>query len=813
MADAVAPSSGLGQAFGGTAPIVHPAAYGDESSSGGALAPVSHATSSNLPKLDKPDAPFLQHSLRRNQACLSCRKRKLKCDAVRPVCGTCARSREAAALSRYISPVPDGDCVYPDPDPTRQEGVDDSVPPAFRSSDAKQTRRASSDEDTSPTQRKRARNNNSHARTEEMLACVQRLEALLAESRKTIREQAEAAQRAGISLVTPTSTEPASDLAGSETSNPIPPSNTWSNNSNFDRRRSHMSQSLETDMVQTFRRPATEHNQANPFNWTSSDSDRVRPFLNQPPLITAGAMQTSEPDTSLISGSALEMGGFQTDLVEAGGNDLKMLTSAMMSPWPFPSPSPSLGPILPSLPLPDLPPPPRSPGTNLLTADQVPDPFMSVFWPDWPTEFPSPVTLFALVDTFFALDPISVMIPAEDFKRRLQLPYKFQHFPDKGLIHTILAAAAPLSDLFRPEREPPGVAVGDRITPLETDSSPKTEPAFLLGIGSLNPNDSSATRGSCLAFSEYHLNKAQAHISRELTTPSTTKRPNPMEWLQALLILSDLLCRRARAIECFLLCGMLCKALAPFGLTKLPSYDPNTQAAPGCFLPPPESTMDAAVRRITFWCAYMNEAWYSNTSYFWASAIDDKVVTTAIPSLSYEDDGGTEQTLATPDEELFGSGHTDDFTLHVKAIVLFKRVRALISAATPHTKQPVEFAERTGALDQAILLFLSTCPRPTDARNFDLLCARLVALAALTILHEPFVNFAEPRFYSTIQVNFVISEAMELVDLIRFSKVEPGHLPARTLATFAVRALFSTVLVLPSLEAGMSVRYVQNAKR
>ncbi|KAI0673525.1 hypothetical protein C8Q78DRAFT_969110 [Trametes maxima] len=36
-------------------------------------------------------APSARPALRRNQACLSCRKRKLKCDAARPHCGTCVK--------------------------------------------------------------------------------------------------------------------------------------------------------------------------------------------------------------------------------------------------------------------------------------------------------------------------------------------------------------------------------------------------------------------------------------------------------------------------------------------------------------------------------------------------------------------------------------------------------------------------------------------------------------------------------------------------------------------------------------------------
>lgn len=37
---------------------------------------------------------------------------QMKCDAVRPVCGTCARSKAAAASAKHGAPVPPGPCVY-----------------------------------------------------------------------------------------------------------------------------------------------------------------------------------------------------------------------------------------------------------------------------------------------------------------------------------------------------------------------------------------------------------------------------------------------------------------------------------------------------------------------------------------------------------------------------------------------------------------------------------------------------------------------------------------------------------------------------
>ncbi|KAI0271381.1 hypothetical protein BC834DRAFT_922196 [Gloeopeniophorella convolvens] len=48
-----------------------------------------------MPKNASSSSAASRHSLRRNQACLSCRKRKLRCDAARPHCATCVKQWHA----------------------------------------------------------------------------------------------------------------------------------------------------------------------------------------------------------------------------------------------------------------------------------------------------------------------------------------------------------------------------------------------------------------------------------------------------------------------------------------------------------------------------------------------------------------------------------------------------------------------------------------------------------------------------------------------------------------------------------------------
>ncbi|PWN22042.1 hypothetical protein BCV69DRAFT_163006 [Microstroma glucosiphilum] len=58
-----------------------------------------------------------QPYLKKQQACLTCKRRKTRCDAVRPICGACGRSQKRAARGHALTAdVPPGDCVYPEED-------------------------------------------------------------------------------------------------------------------------------------------------------------------------------------------------------------------------------------------------------------------------------------------------------------------------------------------------------------------------------------------------------------------------------------------------------------------------------------------------------------------------------------------------------------------------------------------------------------------------------------------------------------------------------------------------------------------------
>ncbi|PWN29643.1 hypothetical protein BDZ90DRAFT_230512 [Jaminaea rosea] len=71
-------------------------------------------------------APAQPH-LKKQQACLTCKRRKTRCDAVRPICGACSRSQARAARGHALTAeVPPGPCTYPDDESAQPGGPSSS---------------------------------------------------------------------------------------------------------------------------------------------------------------------------------------------------------------------------------------------------------------------------------------------------------------------------------------------------------------------------------------------------------------------------------------------------------------------------------------------------------------------------------------------------------------------------------------------------------------------------------------------------------------------------------------------------------------
>ncbi|PWN49887.1 hypothetical protein IE53DRAFT_369392 [Violaceomyces palustris] len=175
----------------------------------------SHASSSKSPASLNALAPFTQNSdrgvkgvdegdsshgglsstadqssilgpapLRRNMACLTCRKRKLRCDAVKPVCGTCAKSRAVAAAANHPAPIPDGDCVYGEPSKKSKKAGKGSTEDGSNPVDEEEMGAAESSKKGKKRKKEGAAGSENElelARIAQLEAQVRRLESMLAE--------------------------------------------------------------------------------------------------------------------------------------------------------------------------------------------------------------------------------------------------------------------------------------------------------------------------------------------------------------------------------------------------------------------------------------------------------------------------------------------------------------------------------------------------------------------------------------------------------------------------------------------------------
>ncbi|KDN52934.1 hypothetical protein K437DRAFT_132732 [Tilletiaria anomala UBC 951] len=703
---------------------------------------------------DADDDALNPPPLRRNQACLSCRKRKLKCDAARPVCSTCKKSREAAAAARHPPPVPDGDCVYKERSkrktkraaPGEEDTLDGEEDAGAMATTIKKARKADSfQKDSAPD-----------CKVGQLEDRIRHLERLLMES---FKQKAGSAGSGGAGQ--------GGDGGGGAVQSWIPTMHTS---------RSPDGQAAKTTGTATSPMSASPSTACSVTDERKGFHYRARLKLGIPSSssssISSAAQQRSDSITPHESKQLFELDGVQPLPQE------KRWAATIMEP----------------------------------------DPLLNLLWPDWPPDLPSPDTVLHLSEIFFARHPLRVMIYKPSFMTSLSLPPRHPDRPAIGLIHAILAAAAPLSPFFEETSKPPtraatpsrgmpdglfgaasgAMGIGANLGsgadglgsfgefgdfPLLSEMLDGTQYAAPdIGQG-INLMDGALPQAADtkMSFANFHLSRARAKVSRALVTSNS----NPLDWVQAMIIIADALFTEGRLLECFLVTGVIAKILPPCGLFKLHPYQ---EAAPsfGCYLPPSKTAPEEHERRITFWCAYLVEASYSHHGLHFESSINDSAVYTTLTSSIADFQAGRDsepnlQTLAS--EDLFQNGHVDEFNVLLKAVILHKRIKYMLARndiGEAATHQPAGFRE----LDANILQLLHSAPPLKDPNSLDLLAARLTTVGALANLHEPFLNVTDPESYSYRQVEFMVREVMRIVELIESTSFDPTLLHPRSSMTF-----------------------------
>ncbi|KAI1793941.1 hypothetical protein LXA43DRAFT_884711 [Ganoderma leucocontextum] len=356
----------------------------------------------------------------------------------------------------------------------------------------------------------------------------------------------------------------------------------------------------------------------------------------------------------------------------------------------------------------------------------MPDPFMDVLFSGWDPDLPDPDTLDHYIDIFFKCDPCgSRVLHRPSFLASMHLHPKDDNYPHPAILHAICASAS-------------------RWT---------SQDIALLPDGTRRDK-----------FAELHVSKARAYIDRTMATGVDI-----FPVMQACIILSWYFYQEGRWVEVWIFAGFQTRAAVPLRLNYPGTFSAIGAASPGAYLAPPRDFKDLESRRRTWWMTIMFDRIASVGG--WVHGVDERDIGTEMPlrRVDFEMDANVPHNPQDLFSESLFTQHpaqyTDSFILFLKAVMMFGRVtdyntRSNLRASAPPSKNQNPFAlhgfedlDRTVAQD-----FLQSFPQEykhiglTDdgsSLDTDLYMAHVVPHAATITLHNPYLNFSDPRSVST----------------------------------------------------------------
>ena len=662
--------------------------------------------------------------LRRGQACQACRRRKLKCDAARPVCGTCTRSRKAAASANHASPVADGDCVYDDvPATFLPSAVSNNVPHSGHASDLQSRMRRASNAvaalgvklegsdstgvETSPQKRRKTVDGGMEPPGTKVWA---RSEGIAMAS---AGEGAEGGS--GLEAFPSETAEDRSQRLESR----IHQLEYLLKQAHNTQKRSSRRRDEDSDASQDMRSEASSTPAVPIFSMLSPSSgreERYRMQYSQRPARYGEETSSNAPGQSKDPKQPVfnfGIGSIEINRDEQVRHEL---------------------------------------ANGHLTRD---DPILQLLWPGWSTDLPSPDTVMTMCETFFRLHPMRSLVYKPSFMSGLSLPPKHPHRPHDSLIHAILATTADIS----PFHDAMKSSMQDRFVMLLSDARSR-------------PNNNLRCEADQLSFKEFHLRKAREKVEHSLITDFR----NPLDWIAASLLACFTLWNDYRITESYFLSAILCRATSPAGLDKLPARrfkaDADSVRGPGLF-----GTVQGTEeheRRLTLWHIFITDQYTSGPPSFYENLLSESSILTNLPCRVADFQAGKDappntQTLTSPD--LFRTGHLDEFTLHIKSAVLVRRACSLHCRNQLTKKKPPGLS----VVDKHISEFLESFPsfdfESKEQMNVDKLAAWSNISLAIFHLHEPYltptsitVKESNPASsYSIGRVNMAVEKVLETI--------------------------------------------------
>jgi len=243
--------------------------------------------------------------------------------------------------------------------------------------------------------------------------------------------------------------------------------------------------------------------------------------------------------------------------------------------------------------------------------------------------------------------------------------------------------------------------------------------------------------------------------------------------MQACVLLSWYFYSEGRWVEIWVFAGFQTRTAIPLRLNYPGTFARQNGSSPGAYLAPPKDALELELRRRTWWMAVLFDRIVSVGG--WVHAIDERDIGTELPLRSQDFENNQDmpdnpQSLFTPD--VFTSHpleYTDSFLLLIKAMMLFGKVtdfgvRTNLRALAPLSRIQNPFLiPGFEELDRLVCTdFIDSLP-PRFKNGFgelesmyggggldtDLYMVHLVPHAATITLHNPYIDFSDPRNIST----------------------------------------------------------------
>lgn len=354
--------------------------------------------------------------------------------------------------------------------------------------------------------------------------------------------------------------------------------------------------------------------------------------------------------------------------------------------------------------------------------------YMELLFSGWNPDLPPPELLHHYIDVFFRCDPCgSRVLHHSSLMTSLLLSPRDPNFPHPALLHAICASAS-------------------RWSPRNMTTLPD------------------GTRRD--QFAEFHAGKTRQYIDRTMASGDDI-----FPVMQACIILSWYFYQEGRWVEVWIFAGFQTRVAIPLRLNYPGTFTSHGASSPGAYLAPPKDFKDLESRRRTWWMTIMFDRIASVGG--WVHAVDERDLGTEFPLRSREFEAETSippnpQSLANKDIFTTHLAHyTDPFILLLKAVMLFGKVtdfNVRTNLRTPPSKSQNPFyLEGFAELDQLVSNdFLESLPAPyynnsglTDlatggsSLDSDLFMAQIIPHAATITLHNPFIEFTDPKCVST----------------------------------------------------------------